>query len=150
MTSSPRPLVWHKSPGRPLHMARRSHQVEIHLSVNGVAHSNSLALQEFSHTITLCLHREVGLRLGSVLGRIQPCLVRALGRVERQHIHSRRAEHGQLEVMGHDPLIILRQPSPKRHAVGVLIVLLLGLLWPREEEPARSTVLQAVPRRARV
>ena len=46
---------------------------------------------------------------------------------------------------------LIRWVAPlQSHSVCILVVLLLGLLWPREEEPAAGPVLQAILRTARV
>ena len=97
-----------------------------------------------------CFQVEPFLRFGNILSCILFCLVDVPVRVEWDDINCRRAEHRELEVVRYYPAIIGRVAATQGHTVCVLIVLLLPLLRPREEKPARAPVEQAISRTTRM
>ena len=70
--------------------------------------------------------------------------------IEWREVHSSWRKHGQLQIVRVDPLIVLGEQPLQSDAVGVLIVLLVGLLRPWKEKAARAAVLQAIRWRAAV
>ena len=62
-------------------------------------------------------------------------------RIKRQDVDCGRAEHHQIPVVRIHPLVILLASPLARHPVHGLIVLLVWLARPGEEEPARAAVL---------
>ena len=137
----PGPSFWHEFHRREYHGPRGSHNMEIQQAVDGNAHAHCPGFQERFDAILQRLQEIIFLWLGSILANVLARLVPAMFRIEWEHIDGRRAEHGHLQVMGNNPSVICRKPSLQRHALCVLIVLLLWLSRPWEEEAASITIL---------
>lgn len=82
--------------------------------------------------------------LAAILARILPCLIRAILRVEGQDVDCARAEGRRVQVVRHDPAVVLLVATFQRNVLGELIELLRKLLCLLEEEPARRTVLETI------
>ena len=85
-----------------------------------------------------------GLWFAAVLARIRSALVCSSQVIEEHDVDRGWAETGQFQVVRNHELIIWSMAPLQRKALCCLTVLLLFLLWPREEEAARCTVFQAV------
>ena len=77
-----------------------------------------------------------GLWFSAVLTRVAPALVCAAHVIEEEHIHCRGAERSKFEVMRHHELVIGTVPPLEGQSFCLLIILLLRLFLPREEEAA--------------
>ena len=76
----------------------------------------------------------------AILASIQSALVRSSEIVKDHDVDRGWTESSQLQVVGDHELIIWGMAPLKRKAVRRLAVLLLLLLWPREEEPTGKAV----------
>ena len=83
-------------------------------------------------------HVEPEFWLAGVLASVEPSLVRSSKIIEGHDIHRGRAEKSELQIVRHQEVIVGRMPSAQSQSLCRLAVLLLLLLWPREEEAARS------------
>ena len=70
--------------------------------------------------------------------------------VKRHDIYAGGAVHREVQVVRHDELIILGEPSLQRNALCVAVEALVRLVWPREEKAAARPILQAIQAAAKV
>ena len=82
------------------------------------------------------------------LGRVGPCLIRAMQWVERHDVDRTWTVHGEVQVMRHHKLIVFGQPAHQCHSLRITVEALVWLVWPGKEETARAPVLQAIQTRA--
>ena len=74
--------------------------------------------------------------LSAVLTRVAPALICAAHVIEEEHVHCRGAERSKFEVMRHHELVVGTVPPLEGQSFCLLIILLLRLFLPREEEAA--------------
>ena len=135
---------WNEFARRPHDRARGPYNVKAEKPIVCHAEANSAALQEVVHSVTFRVEVIPLLCLSCVFACIQASVITTMVRVKRENVSASWAEHHQVAIVRVDPLVILLTSALTRNPVHVLVVLLEGLMRPREEEAAGAPILQAI------
>ena len=140
----------HEGTVREEHWTCRLDDLEAHEAIVRHAEPHRACTEPVFDAVAHVLEEVPFLSLTSVFRSVVPSVVSSACRIEREHIDARGSGHRDKEIVRHNKLVVLDQPTLERDSLGVQIVALIGHLGPREEQLARTTLLEAIVRCAAV